>query len=237
MDSNQIVGQRIVINSPWRNDRVTELTEQLAASNLRLESLLERAKKPDLEMQKILQRCEKRCLEIEKRNPVLQLEQFKNYMHIDAVLIEEYVCQGVADILNDPDIIYEARYTYLGHTGDLDGLVLGRFQDKSVVVLIEAKHNMSNQVTKARSELFSSENYIRELRNLDNGAEDVDSDMFADYRALRIDEYRDHEIMFAFGGLVFSDEAAARLAHIRTPWFRVVPDTSAKKFVATLWSA
>ena len=188
-------------------------------------------------MQRILQRCEKRCLEIEKRTPVLQLERYENYTHIDVISIEEYVTEGVAEILEDPDVVHDSKYTYSGHAGGLGGLVFGRFRDRPVVVLIEAKHDMSEQVTKTRSELLSSESYIRELRNFDYDAEDADPQIGADYRALRIDEYRDHEIMFAFGGLVFSDEAATRLAHIRTPWFRVMPDTNTKKFVATLWGA
>ena len=185
-----------------------------------------------------MQRCEKRCLEIEKRNPVLQLRAVQK-LHAHRCCFNRGIrfTEGVAEILEDPNVVHDSKHTYSGHAGGLGGLVFGRFRDRPVVVLIEAKHDMSEQVTKTRSELLSSESYIRELRNFDYDAEDADPQIGADYRALRIDEYRDHEIMFAFGGLVFSDEAATRLAHIRTPWFRVMPDISAKKFVATLWGA
>ena len=65
-------------------------------------------------------------------------------------------------------------------------MVVGLWEDKEVVVLVEAKHNMDSCTTKAKAELFAAGAYWTKLVEL------IDSDdegMLADYNELQVERY------------------------------------------------
>eukprot|EP00798_Chlamydomonas_sp_ICE-L_P028966 gene28966-32156_t len=119
---------------------------------------------------------------------------------------------------------------YQGTTGDLDGLVIGRWKAKDVVVVVEAKHNMDSAYTKARKELLDSAAYWEQLVALDPSLpEDVDTAIASDYVALQVADNKDCMVMFALGAIKFSDDTASRrFCNLRMPWLRVVPNPAGR---------
>lgn len=141
----------------------------------------------------------------------------------DHYLVEECVSSAVASALIDGYVIHPSKYEYKFANGDLDGLVIGSWGGKEVVVLCKAKHNMDNNTAKARKELFASHKYWNELVTLDESNPNIDADMLEDYRALDIAANKGKVVMLAFGGFKFSQQIAkSKFGDIKTPWFMVV---------------
>ena len=164
-------------------------------------------------------------------DPAEQLRQLKSYRNTDDRLVEECVSDAVAAALDDVVVIHSTRYVFQGKSGDLDGMVVGSLHGKDVVVLVEAKHNMDSCATKAKSELFDAGAYWAELVQLAPDS-DTDESVCADFIHLQVERYKQHSIMFAFGGSKFSAETVVKsFEKIATPWFRVVAN-SAGKFTA-----
>lgn len=166
-----------------------------------------------------------------RKDPAEQLQQAKSYRDTDDRWVEECVNKAVEAILEDADIIQASRYEYQSIGGDLDGMVVGKWMGKEVVVLVEVKHNMDSNATKAKNELFAAEKYWVQLTQLVPGP-NTDDLLLGDYRELQVGRYKEHSIIFAFGGSKFSPEAVSKhFGGVATPWFRVVVN-SAGKFVA-----
>lgn len=219
MNQEGLYGERLLVNSPWYDDRLTRITEELKSLNEK--------------QQKQLSATEKKIADMERRikDPTEELKQIRSYRDTDAYLVEECVSMAIAKILEDANKIHSTRYVYEAHSGDLDGLVSGVYQGDRVLVLIEAKHNMDSTWRKAQSELFDSVEYIEELRKLD--LDTADDAQIADYKALQIENSSGHRLMIAFGGSKFSQETAEKhFKHIRLPWFHV-SFNSEGQFIAT----
>jgi hypothetical protein len=202
-------GERVAVNQPWEYS----LGKILAGTNTRLAAL-----------------------EATKTNKE-ELAQMRSYRDTDDLLIEQWVTHAVAEFLDQGQVVHPCRYVYKGTGGDLDGLVVGRWLGKDVVVLVEAKHNMDTVVKRAQSELFASEKYWKELAGLSrDDLAAADSATVEDYTALRVSEYKQRSVVFAFGGCKFTDEAAGKFKFIKTPWLRVTPNLKGK-FVAMMASS
>ena len=102
-----------------------------------------------------------------KKDPTEQLRQMKGYRDTDDLLIEEGVVHAVAELLEDGEVIIPSRYTYQSTAGDLDGLVVGQWEGRMVVVLVEAKHNMDTQCRQAQKELFLSLDHWEEFNAIE----------------------------------------------------------------------
>ena len=151
------------------------------------------------------------------------------YTLMDDRLIEG-VTNAVKAVLTDGDIVVSNRYEYQGAAGDLGGMVVGRWRDEDVVVLVEAKHDMDWYTKKAKNGLKRSQLYWQQL------VSDVivdDDAMLADYRVLNVSKYKHHKVMFAFGGSKFSEEVASKFDDVSTPWFRVMANEEKGTFTAS----
>jgi hypothetical protein len=167
-----------------------------------------------------------------RKDPTVELGQMKSYRDTDDRLIEEFVSQAVAAVLEDATIVHSTRYEYMGWAGDLDGMVTGTFEGKAVVVFIEAKHNMDTSYRNAQSELNNAKQYWEKLAS--TPIETLDDREIVDFEALKVDEYRDSRVMLAFGGSKFSQHVARNKFNGMAPWLHVVAN-SYGRFVAELF--
>lgn len=169
------------------------------------------------------------------RDPSDQLRQLKAYKDTDDRLIEEAVSYAVAGQLEGGAVVFANSYEYQGELGDLDGLVVGKWQGQDVVVLLEAKHNMDSSFSMAKKELFNGLKYWESLAKLDS-PDDLEDAEREDWEAMHVGEYRERKVMLAWGGCKFSDHTVQQHFKIREPWFRVVPDMKGK-FAASYMGA
>jgi hypothetical protein len=212
-DAAPLFNQRVFVNLPWESG-LTALTKELQKSNLT--------------QAKQLSISEKRLAKIETRkDPSEQLSQLKHYRDTDDRLVEEGVTSAVFDLLEGSFFISH-RYVFQNETGDLDGMVAGKWKEEDVLVLCEAKHNMDTSYAKAKSELVTAKAYIERLRKV-RIDEDSDDALVADYKALHVEEFAERKILFAFGGSRFSADVITKRFHdVDNPWFRVVANASGK---------
>ncbi len=176
----------------------------------------------------LMQRLDSHIQQTERRLQRLEQRKLKQYKATDDLLLEEAVTSAVEVALEDGEAVVPCRYEFQGAGGDLDGMVVGRWQGDEVVVLCEAKHNMDSGYSKAKDELLASFKYWERLGALQPGEEVSDAEL-ADMGALRVSEFKGRKVMLAFGGAKFSDLTAdRRLQGLSTPWFRVVPDLTGK---------
>jgi hypothetical protein len=159
-----------------------------------------------------------------RKDPSERLKQMLSSINTDPELVEEAVSHAVSKILDSPIILHRTHYEYKTHSGDVDGVVIGKYLDEDIIVFCEAKHNMDSSLTKAKSELFSTLSYWETLIAL---SEDEISTYQLDYDALCVERNRHRKVYFAFGGAKFSDLTAEKL-RIRTPWFRVSSDPNGR---------
>jgi hypothetical protein len=134
-------------------------------------------------------------------------------------VLELSISQAVYEALDEPKkLVIEERYKFLEQDmGDMDGMVVGKFKGNDVIVFIEAKTNMDSCYNKATKELDACLRYW-ELLCSGEGHPD-------DQQHLHVSDYKEHEVMFAFGGAKFGS-ATQRKAFTRknkVPCFCVVP--------------
>ncbi|KXZ52082.1 hypothetical protein GPECTOR_10g1105 [Gonium pectorale] len=203
-----VFGGQVVVNSPWTDHSL----RAFAAEQRRANNLMER-------------RLEKQ--EAKENNSQQEMRD------TDDRLVEEGVARAVAELLEAGQVVFGTRYPYQSAVGDLDGLVVGRWQGRDVVVLVEAKHNMDAQARKAQSELFTSVKLWESLKGLSAEERESDDTVLADYEALHLAEYGERAVMLAFGGSKFSDGVMKKQFNLQFPWFYVVAN-SVGKFTARM---
>eukprot|EP00195_Chlamydomonas_chlamydogama_P003805 CAMPEP_0202919708 /NCGR_PEP_ID=MMETSP1392-20130828/76475_1 /ASSEMBLY_ACC=CAM_ASM_000868 /TAXON_ID=225041 /ORGANISM="Chlamydomonas chlamydogama, Strain SAG 11-48b" /LENGTH=335 /DNA_ID=CAMNT_0049613165 /DNA_START=219 /DNA_END=1226 /DNA_ORIENTATION=- len=219
-----------------RAEQVFMLQQESSKQLKMLEQVLEQVQQESSKRLKMLEQVQqessKRLKIQEAKDPAEQLRQMKQYKDTDDMLVEQCVTSAVAAQLTDPVIIKAMRYAYEGAVADLDGLVVGQFNDEEVVVLCEAKHNMNNGIRKAQVDLFASQRYWEQLCGLDPQDPAVDEGRLADYVNLEVADNKSRRVMLAFGGAMFSQDIAEnKLRGLVTPWFYVSANP-AGKFVA-----
>jgi len=213
--------------------KMLEQVQQESSKRLKmLEQVQQESSKRLKMLEQVQQESSKRLKIQEAKDPAEQLRQMKQYKDTDDMLVEQCVTSAVAAQLTDPVIIKAMRYVYEGAVADLDGLVVGQFNDEEVVVLCEAKHNMNSGIRKAQVELFASQRYWEQLCGLDPQDPAVDEGRLADYVNLEVADNKSRRVMLAFGGAMFSQDIAEnKLRGLVTPWFYVSANP-AGKFVA-----
>jgi hypothetical protein len=160
---------------------------------------------------------------LEKQEAKKNQMQGYYYRETDDRIVEEGVAHAVAELLEDGHVIFGTRYPYRSAVGDLDGLVVGRYDGRDVVVLVEAKHNMDTQAKKAKSELFASVKHWESLKRLRAEERESDETVFADYQALHLAEYGERAVVLAFGGSRFSESTVEKqFINLQMPWIYVV---------------
>ncbi len=131
-------------------------------------------------------------------------------------------------------VLHATHYTFVGTLGDLDGLVVGEWDGRDVVVLVEAKHNMNSSWSKATSELFHAHAYWDRLCALDPDVE-PDPAVLRDYFELRVADYKHCTVMYALGGVLFSTDLPTSKPPLKTQWFHVRANARGR-FTAQLWA-
>ena len=123
----------------------------------------------------------------------------KNYLDIDAKLIEKQVTSAVAQHLRDGMIIKSCRYEYQSFPSDLDGLVAGFLGNEKVIAFCESKHNMDSNYNKAKTQLCHTLKNWEKLTAATREDLDDDPNLRMDYDELQVETYRNYNPMFADG--------------------------------------
>ncbi|GLC35273.1 hypothetical protein PLESTM_000302100 [Pleodorina starrii] len=159
-------------------------------------------------------------------------EQMKRFRDTDDRCIEDGVAGVVAEKLGEGEVVV-TQYDFKGEAGDLGALVVGRWEGKDVIVLVNAKNNMDTFYRKALAELSGAMRYWEKLKNLSAEELEEEDALASDYHKLQLANYSSYSVMLAFGGNKFSKHVAqTKLAHLQTPWFYVVADPTGR-FLAT----
>ena len=153
-----------------------------------------------------------------------QLQNMKNYLDIDAKLIERQVTSAVADHLKDAIIIKSSRYEYQSFPTDLDGLVAGLLENQQVIVFCESKHNMNNNYNKAKTQLLNTLKNWETLAAATLDDLNEDPNLKVDYDELQVETYRNHKPIFAFGAIQFSDAIQEKHFTMAIPTLFVIPN-------------
>lgn len=197
---NSCLGDRVALEYPWKSS-TDELNKNLVK---RIEQVSNQEKKSEL------------------KNNIAFSKHIKNYIAAESDLLERCVVKALVDMMDDAEII-QNNYDYESYSGDLDGLVVGKWKNREVIVFCEAKHNMNTSWKKASTQLFDSLKYWEQL-TVTNIEEDS---IFAeDYKELHVKEHGHRVPMFAFGCVMLSSETKEKLkSDIHTPCFFVTPNT------------
>ena len=147
---------------------------------------------------------------------------------------EEKVARAVAELLEDGEVI-RTCYEFQSAVGELDGLVVGRWRGRDVVVLVKATRDMNRWGRKAWSELCASVKHWSSLKESSSQERDSDETLRADYQALRVAECGERDVVLALGCETFSESVFTRYFEfgfdMKTPWIYVAAD-SARNFTA-----
>ncbi len=217
---------RITVSAPWAPASLLQIAHELKLSNDEMTISNDLQLKRFNAAEKIPQR----------KESFAKLKQMRQGRDTDDRLIEEGVTQAIADALQDADVILPSRYIYKSIVGDLDGLVAGRYKDQLVVVLIEAKNNMDALWKKAMAQLHQAKHHWEHLASC--VPEELDESDLADYEAMHMNDLRNYEVMFGFGGLKFSNEVVNKhFADFHTGWFYVQANSSGQFAVQTVLPA
>ena len=105
--------------------------------------------------------------------------------------MEQTIAQLDDDYVN---IIFGSRYEFQGEAGGVDGLVVGCYKHKKVVVMIF----VAKTLTKARCEAKNAQQYWKRLAS--TPMVDLEDAEIADYVALEIEDYGEYEILVVLNG-------------------------------------
>lgn len=147
------------------------------------------------------------------------IKNMNSYIDTDARIVEEAVAVAVASRLDNPSILHHTRYSFASSSGDVDAIVIGRYNNQDIIVFCASKYNIDSSIRKAQSELFQTLKYWEFLKQLDPN--NIDQEYAEDYRNLYISETLHRIPYFAFGGCIFSETSIAKFK-LKTPWFRVI---------------
>jgi len=164
------------------------------------------------------------CNQIKSRHLMKMEAKFnQNYRNTEYHL-QDGVLKAIAAVLENSQIIISRSYSFLAALGQLDGLVVGKFNGEDVVVLIKTKPNMDYGFSKVKSELIHLKEYWRYLSTVETTELEDDECLIDDYTVLRVSEFKNRKMMYAIGGYNFSDETRNKWSktETETSWFRVI---------------
>ena len=237
--------QRVFINQPWLPTGLSKYAENVEKHIEKVEEHIEKVEKHIEKADDILKATQKRITKLEekeRKDHTEELRQIRSYQDTESRALEHAVTRAVYEILTSAEIVVNDRYSYKGHIGDIDGLVVGTdIRNESVVVLIEVKHNIDTSSRKAVLEMKESYLYWKRLCQLANDENDsniVDEDVIADYQRLHIAAHKNRKVVFAFGGVSFSESTTIDRNFKSLPAdiqrYRVVPNHEGRFVASTM---
>lgn len=127
LDALPMYKERLFVNLPWESGMLT-LSNKLSLTIDELKQLNITQEQRLSTEAKQLAATEQRLSKMElRKDPAEQLRQLKCYRDTDDRLVEECVSSSVAAKINDGDVVHAMRYEFQGTGGDLDGMVVGRW--------------------------------------------------------------------------------------------------------------
>lgn len=133
-----------------------------------------------------------------------------SYILKHSKFLEKWATKTIADHLGEYSCIIQTSYKPKWSSGDIDGIVSGKYNGKDIIVFIEVKENLDSGADrrKAIEQMERTLNLWEDLRNLPSDEIGNQEDEFkADYKNLQVEKHQDCKVCCAFAAYKFSDQS------------------------------
>jgi hypothetical protein len=213
---------QLCVDRPWENPHQRALAN--AMTDL------------DRKFGEIMQKLDTNTHELRTKT-IKQLADLIDHTNNAGTALESELVQAVAKRLEGGTIVacsYKWKEKREAYPGDVDGLVLGCMDGRRVLVVCEAKYNMSSHYIEAINQLHSN---VERVEDLFCGDDEMNKYRKKDVEALKEEglpsNLQDVTIMYALGGTVFTDDVRKHVRsklwgrNLKSAWFRVQLDGAA----------